>query len=317
MSEAILNEIYEEIQKRNAQVNAKAIPHSDEFISFVAASIAITPQKVKDILQVLDESHKIFTIEIVSEDALRAIPRIEGYVVSELDLIRKMKAYFQKELVYMYNTQFNKDLMVHQVVRELFPVIKSYNNTPLGEVANKAIMLEELEKLMEVNFEEYTEEWKEQQLAIAMESANLEIAEPSRKREKDEAADEPPADEPTTAAAVAEKPQLKLSRAVDTKKYRNLLSMSKSKKYPLHRILNIYGVKFFMRTYLRRYEFSYLRQIIEDRQINKRSDLLLLKDMLRTMKRNIDSEPNLVAYKDDIHELERIVSHYMYFSDRA
>ncbi len=312
MSEAILNEIYEEIQKTNALVNAKAIPHSDEFINYVAASIAITPQKVKNILNVLNDSHKIFTIEIVSEDALRAIPRIEGYVVTELDLIRKMKAYFQKELVYMYNTQFNKDLMVHQVIRELFPVIKSYNNTPLGEVANKAIMLEELEKLMEVNFEEFTEEWKEQQLAIAMEDANLGKGEPSRKKGKDKAADEPPA-----AAAVAEKPQVKLSRAVDTKKYRNLISMSKSKKYPLKRILNIYGVKFFIRTYLRRYEFSYLRQLVEDRQINKRSDLQLLKDMLRTMKSNIDNEPNLAPYKDDIHELERIVSHYMYFSDRA
>jgi hypothetical protein len=312
MSEAILNEIYEEIQKTNAQVNAKAIPHSDEFISYVAASIAITPQKVKNILSVLNDSHKIFTIEIVSEDALRAIPRIEGYVVTELDLVRKMKAYFQKELVYMYNTQFNKDLMVHQAIRELFPVIKSYNNTPLGEVANKAIMLEELEKLMEVNFEEYTEEWKEQQLEIAMGSANLEKTEPSRKKEKDKAAEEPPA-----AAAVAEKPQIKMSRAVDTKKYRNLISMSKSKKYPLQRILNIYGVKFFIRTYLRRYEFSYLRQLVEDRQINKRSDLQLLKDMLRTMKSNIDSDPNLATYKDDIYELERIVSHYMYFSDRA
>lgn len=315
MSEAILDEIYDEIKKRNSLENAKSIPHSDEFINLISASIGVPVNVVKTVIKVLTNAHKIFIIEIVAEDTVRGIPRVEGYVVTDMVLMRKMKAFFQKELVYMYNTQFNKNLMVHKVIKEIFPAIRSFNNTPLGEVANKSIMLEEFEKLIETNFIEYTEEWKEQQLAVEMDKAGIKRAitradADTVKKETGESGD-------TLVAEVKDGTRFQLSRAVDSERYRKFITRSKSKSYPLQRILNIYGIRFFLQTHLRRYQFSSLIQIIEDRQINKRSDLLILKDMLKKIKMNIDTDPNLAKHKDDIYNLERTISHYIYFSDRG
>lgn len=316
MSEAILNEIYDEIKKRNSLENAKSIPHSDEFINLISASVGVPVNLVKSIIKVLTNAHKIFIIEIVAEDTVRGIPRVEGYVITDLVLMRKMKAFFQKELVYMYNTQFNKGLMVHQVIKEIFPVIRSFNNTPIGEVANKSIMLEEFEKLIETNFIEYTEEWKEQQLAEEMDKAGI-------KRVKAGVGDtgmatlETGESGDTLVAEVKDGTRFRLTRTVDSERYKKFITRSKSKSYPLQRILNIYGIRFFLQTHLRRYQFSYLIQIIEDRQITKRSDLLILKDMLKKIKMNIDIDPNLIKHKDDIYNLERTISHYIYFSDRG
>ncbi len=315
MSEAILDEIYDEIKKRNSLENAKAIPHSDEFINLISASIGVPVNLVKTVIKALTNAHKIFIIEIVAEDTVRGIPRVEGYVVTDLALMRKMKAFFQKELVYMYNTQFNKNLMVHKVIKEIFPVIRSFNNTPIGEVANKSIMLEEFEKLIETNFIEYTEEWKEQQLAAEMDKAGIKRAITGAdahtvKEEIGESGD-------TLVAELKDGTRFQLSRAVDSERYRKFITRSKSKSYPLQRILNIYGIRFFLQTHLRRYQFSNLIQIIEDRQITKRSDLLILKEMLKKIKMNIDRDPNLAKHKDDIYNLERTISHYIYFSDRG
>ncbi len=315
MSEAILNEIYDEILNKNSLGNAKSIPHSDEFITILSASMGVSVDLVKAMIKVLANSHKIFVIEIVAEDSVRSIPRVEGYVVTDVALMRKIKSFFQKELVYMYNTQFNKDLMVHQVIKEIFPVIRSFNNTPLGEVANKAIMLEEFEKLIETNFVEYTEEWKEQQLAVEMEKAG--VKKKKGARDESEATQEVSGSGDTLVAEVKDGTRFQLNRAVDSKRYKRFVSRSKSKSYPLKRILNIYGIRFFLQSYLRRYQFSYLAQIIEDRQITKRSDLMLLKDMLKTMKVNMESDTNMAKYKDDIYNLERTISHYIYFSDRG
>ena len=315
MSEAILQEIYDEIKKRNSLENAKSIPHSDEFINLISASMGVPVNLVKSIIKVLTNAHKIFIIEIVAEDTVRGIPRVEGYVVTDLVLMRKMKAFFQKELVYMYNTQFNKNLMVHQVIKEIFPVIRSFNNTPIGEVANKSIMLEEFEKLIEANFIEYIEEWKEQQLADEMDKAGIKRAKTGVGDAGAVSEEGEPGD--TLVAVVKDGTRFRLSRAVDSERYRKFITRSKSKSYPLKRILNIYGIRFFLKTHLRRYQFPYLIQIIEDRQISKRSDLLILKDMLKRMKMNMDSDPNLIKHKDDIYNLERTISHYIYFSDRG
>jgi hypothetical protein len=315
MSEAILNEIYDEIVNRNSLGNAKSIPHSDEFVTLLSASMGVSVDLVKTMIKVLSNSHKIFVIEIVAEDTVRSIPRVEGYVATDLALMRKMKSFFQKELVYMYNTQFNKDLMVHQVIKEIFPVIRSFNNTPLGEVANKAIMLEEFEKLVETSFIEYTEEWKEQQLAVEMEQVG--VKKKKGARDEHEAKQEVSKSGETLVAEVKDGARFHLNRAVDSNRYKRFVSRSKSKSYPLKRILNIYGIRFFLQSHLRRYQFSYLTQIIEDNQITKRSDLMLLKDMLKSIKVNIERDPNLVKYKDDIYNLERTISHYIYFSDRG
>jgi hypothetical protein len=315
MSASIVDEVLAEITLRNAKADKNSIPHSDEFIKYLAARIAITPQLVKQLLDVLAASHKIFFIEIVAEDRLRETPRIEGYVVSDITMLRKMKTYFQNELVIMYNDEFHKKMMIHQVIKDIFPIIRSLNNTPIGQIANKSIMLEELEKLMERNFSEYTEEWKNRQLAVEMDKANIHQW---KEKEKPKGKSAPKKDESKSS----EKDEFGESgdgvvykRAVDGKTYQEFIS--KSKSYPVQRILNIYGIKFFLRVYLRKYQFSFLKDLIKDRQIAGRSDLSLMKEMLGAVKRNVDTDTKLKDHIEDIYELERTISHYIYFSDQV
>jgi hypothetical protein len=305
MAQSIIEEIYDEIKKINARTDATAIPHSDEFIKMTSSMLGVSPDLVKKIMQILVRSHRVFSIEIVLEDQLRETPGVDGYVVADLNILRRLKNVYQRELMYIYNRQNNKNLLVHQIIKEIFPVIKSFNNTPLGENANKAIMLAELENLMEKNFNEYTEDFKENQFRVEISQANLEKL--IEKREKP----------PEKAAAVRQEkaraaPQA--LRAVDSKTYGDFIS--KKNKYPLSRIINIYGIDFFYKVNLRNYQFAYLKQVINDRQILKRMDLTHLRDMLRVVRSNVSRDAKLKEYLDDIYDLEKAVVHQLYFSGK-
>ena len=303
MSVDVLNEIYEEIYRRNNLQGWKAVPQSDEFIKYISAYIGVGKELAEQIIQVLINSHKIFSIDIISEDATKNIPSIQGYVVADLVVVRKLKNFFQNELVVMYEKQYNKHLMVHQVVKDVFPMLRSLNNTEIGQVANLAIMLDEFERFMEKRYEEFTDKWKDDRLRIEMDRANI-SQKLSEKTSK--------AKDKTFEAKVA--PKATGGRAVDSKKYSEFTT--KSKQYPLERILQIYGIDFFVKVQLRNYKFDYLAQLIEDGQIQKRSDLLLIKDMLESVKRNFSRDSKLGNYRDKVYNLERTVNHHLYFSPR-
>ncbi len=310
MPKSIIDEIYEEIRKQNSNNDTTAIPHSDDFIRKASSLVGANPDLVKRILQVLVNSHKIFSFEIILPDALRDLPGIDGYVVADLNVVRRLKNVFYKELTYLYNQQFNKTSQAHQIIKDIFPVIRSFNNTPLGITANKAIMLEELEKLMEKHFNEYTEDYKEKQFNLEISRANLERLIPA---EKTRPAQEKKSSEkkmPTASPAAAEKSQ----RAVDSQSYNEFIV--KKSKYPLQRILNIYGIDFFCKVNLRNYQFRYLQQLVKDGQISKRSDLMHLREMLKTVRQNMNIDPKLKEHEDEIFELEKTIAHYLYFSSK-
>ncbi|MCX7679614.1 MAG: hypothetical protein N2316_10400 [Spirochaetes bacterium] len=311
MPRSIIDEIYDEIKKQNSADDTKAIPHSDVFIRKVSALVGATPELVKQIIQILVNSHKIFSFEIILPDQLRNLPGVYGYVIADLNTIRRLKNIFYKELMYQYTKQFNKTAQVHQIIKEIFPVIRSYNNTPLGIAANKSIMLDEFEKLIEKKYSEYTEDYKEKQLALEISRANLEkLIETSHLK----TVSAQTAYEKKTATPLSSALRETGQRAVDSKSYNEFLS--KKNKYPLQRIINIYGIDFFYKVNLRNYQFSYLKQLIKDGQIAKRSDLVHLREMLKTVRQNINNDPKLKEYENEIFELERTISHFLYFAPR-
>ncbi len=310
MPKSIIDEIYEEIRKQNSNSDKSAIPHSDEFIRKVSAMVGANPDLVKRIIQVLVNSHKIFSFEIILPDALRDLPGVDGYVVTDLNVVRRLKNVFYKELMYLYNQQFNKNAQAHQIIKEIFPVIRSFNNTPLGITANKAIMLEELEKLMEKHFNEFTEDYKEKQFNLEISRSNLERLIPA---EKTGPAQEKKFSEKKISTPSPEASE-KSQRAVDSQSYNEF--MLKKSKYPLKRILNIYGMDFFLKVNLRNYQFKYLQQLIKDGQISKRSDLMHLREMLKTVRQNMNIDSNLKEHAEEIFELEKSIAHYLYFSSK-
>ncbi len=306
MSRKIAEELYEEIKKRNSGNDEKSIPQSDEFIRLMSATLGVGMETVKKLIDVLVKSHMIFSFDIVHRDELRNIPAVEGYVITDLNVIRRLKTSFQRILVEYYSKEFKKDLMPYQVVKEIFPVIKSLNNTPIGKIANKAIMLEEYDRLLEKEFQNYTASFQERQLAIELRNANLDGADTKKdvKELKSRALREDAGDERGSSS----------DRAVDSRRYSDFIS--KKNKYPLQRIINIYGMDFFLKVNLRNYQYGYLKKLIEDGQIGKRSDLVMLRDMLRTVKGNVTKDPAVAEHIDEVYELEKALLHKLYFTDK-
>ncbi|HOE21182.1 MAG TPA: hypothetical protein PKJ69_09515 [Spirochaetota bacterium] len=301
MSLTIFDDIYHEIRKRNTSGGFKAVPYSDEFIKYTAGYYGLSMELIKNIIQILINSHKIFSIEIIAEDKVRDIAHVEGYVVCDLVILRKLKSFYQSELIIQYENEFHKRLMVHQVVKEIFPLLRSLNNTDIGKVANLAIMLEELERFMEKHYEEFTEEWKAKRLAYEISLSNIDT-QLERKVEKQKVAGR--------SSSPGELKDRRKKRVVDAPQYNEFID--KSKSYPLERIFQIYGIDFFLRVQLRNYKFDYLKELVETKKIKRKSDLLLLKNMLNAVLHNRNSDHNLAQYEDAIYELMQTVNHHLF-----
>ena len=149
LTQKLLNDIYHEIESKNKEMSPQSIPHSDSFAKHMLAAMGLSPENLRRAILLLCDAHRIFSMEIVAQDSNRGIDRVEGYIVTDRFLIGNLKSYFQDLLCQLYEKQFNKHLLVHQVIKEIFPIIKSFNNTDLGQVANKTIMLMEYERLIE------------------------------------------------------------------------------------------------------------------------------------------------------------------------
>ncbi|MFH0976050.1 MAG: hypothetical protein V1874_09740 [Spirochaetota bacterium] len=301
MSKKIAQEIFEEIRKKNEKSASDSIPHSDNFLRYLNISIGIEPDFAKRLVKALINSHKIFAIEIAAEDKKNDIPRIEGYVECDLKTIKRLKIFFQDDLIRQYESEHYNRLSYHQLIKEIMPIINTLNNTPMGHAANKAIMMGELERLMEKNFEEYTEKWKESNLDIEINKAvagNV-SDKPKKERKQDDNED------------IAENESAGVKKAAGIKNYADVVS--KSKNYPLDRILKIYGIDFFLRAQIRRHQFSYLTKLVESGKLLKSSDLFLLKDLLFEVKKDINSDPQLAEFREDVHGLERSITHRLYF----
>jgi len=301
----ITEEIYREINKQNALMGMRAIPHSDDFTKYITSSLGIEADLVGRAIRVLLNSHRIFSMEIVAEDSARGTPRVEGYVVADINTVRRLKNYFQSELMIEYEKQFQKRYLFHQIVKEIFPIMRSLNNTMIGQLANKAIMLEEFERLLEKNFAEYTDEWKDEHFKRELDSASLPVGHGGSAGRAGKAAGGAPG--PAVAKPV--------SRSIDSKRYEDFVS--KSGSYPLQRILKIYGIRFFLQVNLRKYQFSYLKRIVEDGQLNRRSDLLLLREMIQTIKGNIHKDAGMPPHINELYDLDKSVTHRLFFTGRS
>ncbi len=300
MSKKIALEIFDEIKKKNERTDIDSIPHSDDFVHNMSISIGIDPIFVKQLLHVLIDAHKIFAIEIIGEDKKNNIPRVEGYVESDLKTLRNLKYYFQDALMRLYEAEHYKRLNFKQIIKDIMPIMNRLNNTPMGQIANKAIMMGELERLLEKNFEEYTEEWKERNLDIALNKAisGGKIASIDK-------------DDNYSEVISLDGEFAEHGGPADHKNYSDIIS--KSKNYPLDRILKIYGVDFFFKAQVRRHQFAYLSGLVDAGKFSKNSDLLHLKEMLRALKKKSGSDSELLKLRDDITGLERVITHRLYF----
>lgn len=299
MLDTFIDEIFKKIRAHNSKINHDAIPHSDTFEKEIQSLLGVSKTEIERIIRILKDAHKVFAFEIIKEDAENEIHRVDGYVETDLQTIRKLKNYFQTLLMDEYEKQFTKRLLFHQIVKDMYTRPQFYKNTLIGQIGNKAIMLEEYEGYIERNFNEFTDSWKSKKL-----SELLSLNENKLLRDAP-----PPAED---ADKKNSGPSPETQRAIDSPQYQKYAN-DKSKQ-SLSKVLQIYGVEFFFRINLRKYNFDLIMQIIESGEIDRRSDLVQLRDMIQHMKANVGKDPKLADYTDKIYRLERIISRQMLYS---
>lgn len=310
LNQKILDEIYNEIEAKNTEYNPASVVHSDEFIKMFCTNMGIDKDAARSALRILNDAHKLLHIEITHEDEAHNIERVDGYVVADLTIIRNLTTVFNDLLVNIYEKQYKKRMGAATIIKEIFPMMQSLNNTEIGQVANKAIILHEYENMLEKDWKEYSIKYQEQKMVDICSDMGIkyepkvEGVEPAKNRESD-------IEEEISTENFVESTKVS-ERAIDTPGYIDY--SNKKGKYPLERILKIYGADFFFRTNLRKYDFKYLRMVIDDGQIKRRNDLKILKQYLKKVKDNMYSDPNLEKYRDDVYELEKAVNHAIYFT---
>lgn len=303
-----IEKIFRRIVAKNSFLNSNAIPHSDAFNHEIEALLGISKAEIDIIISILKESHKIFVMEIAKEDNLKKADRIVGYVDADYFTVQKLSVVFHKLLEKEYENYSGKKKTAHQIIQEMIPNLNSIGNAPLGRVLNKAIMLDEYERLLDREYKDYTEEWKENNLAVQIEinsgvlkGLNAEKQSPGKKGLEGD-------------KRVPEQNEEIVRRAVDSPLHAEFVKQSSLTS--IKKQLQIYGLEFFFRVNLRNYKFDYIKTVLGTGIIDRKQDLLVLKEMLSKVKNNISVDRGLEQYSAEIALLERIVNRRISFSKK-
>ncbi|NLV69186.1 MAG: hypothetical protein GXY14_16090 [Spirochaetes bacterium] len=300
-----VDRVFRSIVAQNALHNLNSIPHSDVFYKEMESLYGLTKSELDIIISILRESHKILVMEISREDKNRKLEKVLGYVDADLVTLQKLKDVFHRALSDDYEKENGKKKTAHQIIRELIPRLQYINHTPLGRVLNKAIMLDEYIHMLEKDYKEYTEEWKDDNIQIQLDINSELLRDFTDKKKQEVPAEE---DEPV------QKPKAAYVRAVDTPQHREYLEQVSSGS--VNKLLQIYGVDFFFRVNLRKCNFDFISQALDTGVIDRKKDLMDLKEMLKTIKGNIGSDAELEKHYDEIMSLDRKISRLISFSSK-
>ncbi len=296
-----IEKVFRRIVSKNSLLDSNAIPHSDVFYNEIESSLGLTKAEIEIIISILREAHKIFVIEITKEDKGKKLDKVQGYIDADYNTVQKLKTVFHRLLEGEYENYAGKKKTAHQIIKEMIPKLHYINNSPMGRILNKAIMLDEYDRLLDREYKEYTEEWKEENLKI-----QIEINSAILKEIIDEKNSPPPKMEVPVKKVVR--------RAVDSPLHDDYLKQSS--RSSINKLLKIYGIEFFFRVNLRNYKFSYLKSILESGVIERKQDLLVIKEMIAKVKSNISVDRDLENYADDIQALDRIMTRLISFSKK-
>ena len=300
-----IERVFRSIVAQNALHNLNSIPHSDLFYKEMESLYGFTRSEIDVIISILKESHKILVFEISREDKNRKLDKILGYVDADLMTLQKLRDIFYRALSDDYEKENGKKKSASQIIRELIPRLQYINHTPLGRVLNKAIMLDEYIHMIEKDYKEFTEEWKDENLKIQIE-INKELLADYHDKKKDEVAVEegPPARKKKTAYV----------RAVDTPQHEEYMNQVNSGS--VNKLLQIYGVDFFFRVNLRKCNFDFISQALDTGVIDRKKDLMALKEMMRVVKSHLGADAELEKHYEEIMSLDRKISRCISFSSR-
>jgi len=303
-----VDRIFRSIVSQNALGNLNSIPHSDTFIKEMESLYGLSRAEIEIILSILKESHKIMIMEISRADTVKKLEKVSGYVDSDLVTLQKLRDIFHRALTDDYERETGKKKTASQIIKELIPRLQYINHTPLGRVLNKAIMLEEYVRMIEKDYKEYTEDWKEENLNVQL-NINKELLQGFADKKN-----KAPETEETPPAAGGAQQKKGYVRAVDSPLHDEFMEQVSSAS--VNKLLQIYGTDFFFRVNLRKCNFDYISQVLDTGVIDRRKDLMLLKEMLKTVKNNIAADRELESHYEEIMSLDRKISRCISFCSR-
>ncbi len=297
--EELLNNIYIDIRTKNSERSPYSIPLSDEIYEQNARKYNLLPFSVPSLFKVLVDSHKLFQFKIVEADRTERIRKIDGFVVTEGNIIKSLIEIFSDELIREFSNEFSKRYTIDKIIRELVPKINEYNNTSLGKAANILINLLSFQSLLERNIMQYGAKWQEKQLKAELEKCgpienfiDIAASAPDIKEIKSEAA-RPQAD-------AQDKQSLERAKLRDFKAYSNKDSLEKT--------LTVYGVEFYTRVCFRDKQYVLVKKLVEDGVIKDKDDLVAIKKLLQKERQSSDTNAEIQKYAGEINNLEKSIN---------
>ncbi len=291
--------IYEALQKVkdriydiNKKIYENPIPTSDIIYKKILYDIVSSEDTCFYYLRLLKESNHIFVIHIVEPDEVLKIPGLYGYVVTDKPLIESLFIEYKKKLEQIYELEKRKKAGADTIIRELFPHIKSYNNTSIGRFLNITIMLDQFIRIIIEKPYEFTEEYKANQLKKILQVSESSHIESFYVEE-------------TTFEENKNSVESKVKRrAVDTEEYQELSRMNLSGNWG--QAVKKYGAQFLIKVHLRKLELDVVKKLLLNKHIAREEDLYFLRDSLRKMEERSIYDKQLAERLNEIKELQRI-----------
>jgi len=301
LTRTLTTRVYESIKSFNTYEYDPTVPMSDQFLKDFTSTEGYSDAETKMAITILNEAHMVFIIAITKENKQTGDKKIDGYVVADEDIISNLRSIYQRRLTEVYNKDKGTRYGYAQVLKDVMNNMHRLVNTPIGRVANIAIMLNEYGNLIAKNSEEFTDSWRDAKLDEFLDIGTLE------NELEQEQQSEGASKEAAGGRAGAE-------RAVDSPEFEDYNRDDRT--LPPQKMIMIYGADFFFRVKLRKYEFGVLRDMIREGHIKRRADIVLLKNMVKTIKVNFDRDPRLNDFFEDIFHLDRDLSKKLYFSEK-
>ncbi len=214
-------------------------------------------------LKALVESNMLFVLHLVEPDERLKIEAVSAYVTAEASVVNELRDFADARLEAAYERQFYRRRGAASIIKELFPEIKKYNNSPLGRILNAAVMLGQFASVLDRDPNSYSEAEKRRRLKEY-------FAETYEAPGPDAAAPAPPVDEDGEPR-----------RAVDAVAGLEAEEMDLSGAWG--EAVEKFGVEFLLRIHFRKHEFNKIKFLVNTRKIARETDLIFIRDTVRTL----------------------------------
>ena len=271
----ILQDIANQIKEENIR-GRERIPTSETFIKRMMTLHSRSAEDIKFYLDQLKELHYIFILSVVSSDPALFVQGVDSYVYADQTILSELKHYTEQRLTQIYESTYYKRKSGFQIIRELLPKIREFNNTQLGRTLNEAIMLDEYIRLIATNAFEYTDSWRKEKLYKLYREE-----EPSYETDYDY--DNTAGYSSSTERRYMDPGNSKWSKAV-----------------------NQFSIRFLIRIHFRKYEFDVVKKLVQTSKISMLDDLIYVRNLLKELEQQLDKDTILKYHVDKIIELKRI-----------